>query len=248
MTENRFNGGVAIVTGARQGLGRQLAVELAERGMDIVLAARGDASETLREVEAKGRSAVMVTGDLTADTDRVALIEAAIDRFGRIDALVNNAAYTSGPGMFESIDELSLHDWRRQFEINLDVPFDLSRLAAKHMRAAGGGVILNITSPAAVPRPIRNGEALPYVMIGYETTKAALERMTNSLATSWLPDRIAVVAYDPGLVATENTVATFQNMGLAPVDAAEPRDVARSAVDVMLTAQDHTGEVVRIYA
>jgi NAD(P)-dependent dehydrogenase (short-subunit alcohol dehydrogenase family) len=240
---------VAIVTGARQGIGRRVAVELAVRGFAVVVAARGDAAETVDEVESVGGRALLVRGDLASASGCAALVEAAVDRFGRLDVVVNNAAYTTGPSMFASVDELSLDEWRKQFDINVHAPLALTQAAVPFMRRVGGGVVINITSPAGVPRSVVKGVAdAPFgIMLGYDTTKAALDRMTNSLANALVGEHIAVLAYDPGFVATETMVTTMEHLGAEAVEAADPRDTARAIVDLVAVAWDKTGEVVRAY-
>ncbi|MBW8825218.1 MAG: SDR family NAD(P)-dependent oxidoreductase [Acidobacteria bacterium] len=241
-----LSGKAAIVTGARRGIGRQVAVELARRGAGLVVTAQGDATEAVAEIRALGTDVVLVQGDLTDPAVRASAVDAAVSKFGRIDVLVNNAAYTDGPGVKQSLDELSLSEWRRQFEVNVHVPLALIQAAAPHLRAAGGGVIVNMTSPSARPRPVHRGQApSPFgTLFGYEATKATIDRMTNSLAAALEPDGIAVIAFDPGLVLTENSIVAIEGAGLDPGIAGSPLETARQMLAVIEAGMAHTGEVI----
>ena len=246
MTGKALTGKVAIVTGGRRGIGRQTAVELARQGAAVVVAARGDASQTAAEVRSVGGAVAVVEGDL-ADADvRARLVEVALDTFGRVDVLVNNAAYTTGEGMNQSIDDLTMAEWERQFAVNVHVPMALIQAVTGHMRDVGGGVVINITSPAAEQQPVTRGNGSgPYgPLLAYATTKAALNRMTNALAAELEGSNIAVVALDPGLVRTENSEEFLLEAGVDPAIAGSPIATARLIAELVDRGMTHTGEII----
>ena len=194
-----------------------------------------------------GGQGVVVPGDLTDPAVRSRLIDAAAVGLGRIDVLVNNAAYTSGEGMNQSIDVLSMHEWERQFAVNVHIPMALIQAVVPHMRRGGGGVIVNVTSPSAelvpVVRGMGSGAYGP--LFGYATTKAVLNRMTNVLAADLEGDDIALVAFDPGLVLTENAEEAITRAGIDPAIAAQPAETGRLIAALAASGMTHSGEVVR---
>jgi NAD(P)-dependent dehydrogenase (short-subunit alcohol dehydrogenase family) len=253
---------VAIVTGASRGIGRQLALALAGRGAKVVVAARtveahsrlpGTIGETLAAIEAAGGTAVAVQVDVTQPEDLGRLISTAIDAFGRLDVLVNNAADTRGSSA--PIQEYPRDNWLHQFDTNVHAPFTLIGLAVPHLIAQGGGVIVNMTSgagdlvPTSIVRslagqesPIRLG-----TLLGYATTKAALNRLTNALAPDLAPHNIAVVAVDPGFTRTE-LVDLLGARGFVDPEGAAPMAVPVATVLDIITAEDplaFTGQVIR---
>jgi citronellol/citronellal dehydrogenase len=201
----QLEGRVALVTGASRGIGHEIALALAEHGASLVIAARtlepggrmaGSLSETATAIRAAGADVLAVTCDLN-DVEHVdELAEAALAWKGHVDVLVNNAAFL-GRATFHSVDELTLVNWQRQLNVNVTAPFLLVKALVPSMRAAGGGVIVNLTSNA--------GEPYEGIVPGipYGATKAALNRLTIALARDLRDDGIAVFAVDPGHVRTE---------------------------------------------
>jgi NAD(P)-dependent dehydrogenase (short-subunit alcohol dehydrogenase family) len=254
-------GKVAIVTGASRGIGRQLAIELARAGASVVVAARtveahgrlpGTIGETRAAIEAVGGTAVGVAVDVTVIEDLERLITTTIESFGRLDVLVNNAADTRGSNA--PIEEYPRESWLHQFDTNVHAPFALIGLAVPHLIAQGGGIIVNMTSGAAemVPlsfvgspeagTPIRLGN-----LLGYATTKAALNRLTNALAPDLAAHQIAVVAVDPGFTRTE-LVDLLGARGLVDPEAAVPMAVPVATVLGLITADDplrFSGQVIQ---
>jgi NAD(P)-dependent dehydrogenase (short-subunit alcohol dehydrogenase family) len=254
-------GKVAIVTGASRGIGRQIAIEFARRGMSVAVAARtvearrrlpGTIGETLAAIEKAGGKAIAIQADVTRIEDLERLVATTVETFGRLDVLVNNAANTQGNTA--TIDEYDRATWLTQFDANVHGPFTLMGLAVPHLRSQGGGVIVNITSGAGdmVPvdlgalhnadRPIR----LP-TLLGYTTTKAALNRLTNALAPDLVADNIAVVAIDPGFTRTE-LVDILGEQGLVDAEAAGPMEATVDTVIDVITAPDplvFTGQILR---
>lgn len=191
-------GGVALVTGGGRGIGRRIAVALAEEGYRLGLTARSDAelSETAELVAEAGSKAVAVTGDVAApaDVDRVcATVE---ERLGRIEVLVNNAGYFGEFGTFAESDP---ETWWRVLETNVRGPMLFCRRILPSMMDAGRGYIININSRAAVWNdPGGSGSA-------YSVSKAALSRLTAALAMEAGDRGVFVADLSPGMVHTSMT-------------------------------------------
>ncbi len=254
-----------MVTGASRGIGRQVALELARRGAKVVVAARtveakrrlpGTIGETLLAIEDLHGVAIAVQVDVTEVIDLERLVMTTIDTFGRLDVLVNNAADTQGSSA--SIDEYPRQNWLHQFDANVHAPFTLMGLAVPHLRAQGGGVIINVTSGAGDMVPVAEasttmGDDSPFhlgTLLGYATTKAALNRLTNALAPDLIADNIAVVCVDPGFTRTE-LVDLLEAGGLVDAQAAAPMAVPVQTVLDIISAEDplvFTGQVVRAQA
>lgn len=182
---------VAIVTGASRGLGRALALALADRGWDVVV--DGRSAEALTELAAGRPRIHPVAGDITDSWHRTALAATAND-LGGVDLLVNNAGVLGGRGL-AAMAEVSLEELRHAIEVNTLAPLGLVQETLPLLRATGGAV-LNITSDAAV-------EAYP-TWGGYGATKAALEAWSGSLAAELADDGAGVRVWwvDPGEMDT----------------------------------------------
>jgi len=257
-----LNDKVVIVTGASRGIGRQLAFELARRGAKVVVAARtveprrrlpGSIGETLQAIEASGGTAVAVQVDVTRVEDLERLVATTIETFGQLDVLVNNAADTQGSSA--AIEEYPRESWLHQFDANVHAPFVLMGLAVPHLRARGGGVIVNVTSGAADLVAVTRGAGAASAddpihlgtLLGYATTKAALNRLTNALAPDLMAQNIAVVCVDPGFTRTE-LVDLLQERGFVDAESAATMDVPVQTILNVITADDplaFTGQVVR---
>jgi pteridine reductase len=182
-------GRVALVTGAGHRLGRAFALGLAQAGADVVVnyhTSADDAAETARLVEALGRRAVVVQGDVSQYADVQRLIGAAADAFGRLDILVNSAS------LFEraAVPDISEAEWDRTLAVNLKGPFLLSQAAAPMLRLADG-VIVNIVDLSAL-QPWPN-------YAHHAVSKAGLLHLTRVLARALAPE-IRVNAIAPGTV------------------------------------------------
>lgn len=189
----RCDGMAAVVTGSGQGIGRGIAVGLAEAGCDVVVTARraDDLAETARLVEATGRRAVVVVGDIRDDGMSERLGDAAVDAFGRLDAWVNNVG-GSDEKTIRPLAETPPEVWRSQLELNLTSAFLGARAAAA--RLADGGVIVNIASGAGMRGSPLTGP--------YAAAKAGMLNLTQTLALELAP-RLRCNAVSPGQVPTE---------------------------------------------
>lgn len=198
----RLDGHVVILTGASSGLGDQLARALHAAGARLVLAARR--AERLEALAGElGGEHLVVPCDVADAEARTALVAAAVERFGRIDGLVNNAGVTNiTPALKEDLD-----DFRRVLEVNLIAPFDLARQVAGQMRATGGGAIVNVASIVALRHLLFVPQA------SYAASKAGLAGITRELAAQWTRYGIRVNAVAPGAFGSEMTGDEFEEQG-----------------------------------
>ena len=185
-------GGVALVSGVGDGIGRACALTLARDGYDVVLGARDGArlERIADEVRQLGRRAVVVPADIT-DVDAVArLVAAGPEQLGRLDVVVNVAARS---GTSRPVEQLDAEDVRRSFEVNVLGTLEVSRLAVPHLRAAGGGSIVQISALSAHTR-------LPG-LADYTLTKSAMVTASLTLAREVGRDGIRVNVVVPGYTA-----------------------------------------------
>src|SRR5882757_274225 len=212
-----FAGRAAIVTGAARGIGKAVALQLAAVGMDVLACSRserndaelpGTIGETAKAVSALGRKGIPMRVDLPDDSDNRAMVARALEEFGRIDLLVNNAAYAAYGSLLDS----PIGEFDRSFRVNARAPYLSTQLVAPSMIEHGGGVIFNITSGAAKhPRALSPAAAAAsrgmtmFPNATYGSTKAALDRCTSALAPELHKHNIAIVALNPGFTNTERT-------------------------------------------
>ncbi|TVR54737.1 MAG: SDR family oxidoreductase [Spirochaetaceae bacterium] len=185
-----------IVTGAGRGIGRTIATELAAAGHLVVLAARsrGQIDTVAAQIASGGGKAIAVSTDVTDIASVEALVDHAVDEYGGVDALVNNA------GSFNTIGptwETDPESFWNDITINLRGPYLMCRAVVPRMIEQGGGTVINMIGGGAAS-PIPYGNA-------YGTSKAGLTRFTETLAHELREHRIAVYATNPGLVRTEMT-------------------------------------------
>jgi NAD(P)-dependent dehydrogenase (short-subunit alcohol dehydrogenase family) len=196
----RLRDRVALVTGADSGIGRAVALAFAREGADVAIGywrSHGDAAETRRVVEAAGRRAIVVASDLAEEAGCRQLVDETVAAFGRIDVLVNNAAYQrEDVERFEDIDPQVLE---RTFRTNIVAMFHLVRLALPYMRS--GATIINTASIQAYnPSP---------GILDYATTKGAIVTFTKGLAQSLIERGIRVNCVAPGPVWTPLPAASY---------------------------------------
>lgn len=188
-----LSGRVALVTGSTRGIGRSVAEALQDAGAHVVVTARtGDeVEEVTEELDRRGEADVLGRICDVRDPEQCgALVEAAVERFGRLDILVNNA----GVGRFAPVPELSVEDWRVQIDTNLSGVFYLSKAAIPHLSKTGDGWIVNIGSLAG-RNPFSGGA-------GYNASKFGLVGLTEAMMLDVRHDGIRVSVVMPGSVET----------------------------------------------
>lgn len=190
---------VAIITGGDSGIGRAVAVAFAKEGADCVIAylnEHQDAEETMRLVEATGRRCVTIAGDVGEESFAKDIVKRALDEFGRIDVLVNNAAEQHEQ---ESLEKITCEQLERTFRTNIFSMFFLTKAALPHMKE--GGAIVNTSSVTAY----RGSPQL----IDYSSTKGAIVAFTRSLSKNLAKRKIRVNAVAPGPIWTPLIPASF---------------------------------------
>jgi NAD(P)-dependent dehydrogenase (short-subunit alcohol dehydrogenase family) len=187
-----LEGRVALVTGASSGLGRATALALARAGADVALMARSrEELESVREeVTRIGRRALALTVDLASVDETAEAVRRTVEALGRVDVLVN-AAGTDAPG---TVEEIGIEGWDRTLAVNLRAPFLLSKAAFPHMREAGGGTIINISSVAG-KKGWANASA-------YCASKFGLTGLTEAVADEGKEHGIRAMVLYPGAMAT----------------------------------------------
>lgn len=194
----RLDGRVAVVTGASSGFGERFARVLAGAGASVVVAARR--VERIDALADELPEAVALGTDVADPAACELLIDTTVQRYGRIDVLVNNAGLSDAPTRAE---ELDLETYRQVLNVNLDACFVLSQLAAKHMFEQGSGSIINIASVHGLVA------SAPNLQTAYDTSKHGLVGLTRSLAGQWARKGVRVNAIAPGYFETELTEAMF---------------------------------------
>jgi 2-deoxy-D-gluconate 3-dehydrogenase len=196
----RLDGKVALVTGAAAGIGAAIAEALAEHGADV--ACHGNtrpADTTAAQVKAKNRKGAALSGDLSDRATPARLIGEVLERFGRIDILINNAGIIVRTPAVDHADE----DWDAVLNVNLTSVFLLCKLTGKHLLEQGSGKIVNIASLLS----FQGGVNVP----GYAAAKGGVAQLTRALANEWAGRGVNVNAIAPGYIETENTLALRQN-------------------------------------
>jgi 2-deoxy-D-gluconate 3-dehydrogenase len=190
-----LSGKVAVVTGGNGGIGLGMARGLAYAGAAVVIAARNaeKSQAAVREIEARNGSAHAVEADVTAERSVAAMVEAALEKFGRLDILVNNA----GTNIRRPAHELATAEWHKVIDTNLTSAFLCSKAVHPVMRRNGGGKIISIGSMMS----IFSASFAP----AYAASKAGIVQFTKSIACAWARDNIQANAVLPGWIDTELT-------------------------------------------
>ena len=242
---NRLADRVAVITGSDSGIGRAVALAFAREGADVVIGylnEHEDAEETKRVVTAAGRRAITVAGDLADEAQCKRLIDEAVKAFGRIDILVNNAAYQDKA--VEKFEELSPERVERTFRVNILAMFHLVRHALPHMKE--GASIINVASIQAYQPS--------FEILDYASTKGAIVTFSKGLAQDLIRQGIRVNVVAPGPVWTPLIVQSFKgdkvkNFGKdTPMQrAAQPAELAPAFVFLATAESSYiNGEVLGV--
>lgn len=229
----RLAGKTAIVTGSGAGIGRAIAERFAQEGAKVVVSDVEDANgqETVAMIKAAGGEAIYVHCDVSNDEEAIALGQAAVDAFGVVDILINNAAAF----VFCDIDSVTKADWDRVLGVNVRGPANCVKGALPGLRKAGGGSIVNIASVS--------GYIAQPKFVTYNTSKGAVLNMTRCLAMDLAPENIRVNTICPGAIRTRATDNHIAKMKMDPVAAyrefadgavmkrmGEPKEIASAAL------------------
>src|SRR5258708_37195438 len=240
----KLEGAVCIVTGSATGTGAACAIQLAGKGCSVVVnytKSEQDARQTVDACKSAGTEAIMIKGDVGEDADCRALARGALDKWGRIDALINNAGITKFAAASD-LDGLDAADFQRIYAVNVIGPYQMIRACVPAMKKQGKGAIVNISSISGV---MGIGSSTAYV-----ASKGALNAMTLTLARALAP-AIRVNAVCPGMIETRWHRDRFDAQGYAKfkadyektvplAKAATPDDIAEVAVGVLESAAQGT--------
>jgi NAD(P)-dependent dehydrogenase (short-subunit alcohol dehydrogenase family) len=195
----KLTGKAAVITGGDSGIGRAVAIAFAREGADVLisyLSEHGDAKDTAKYVEEAGRRCVLVPGDLADRAHAKTIIPKAVEAFGKVDVLVNNAAFQMS---HESLEEVSDDEWDHTLAVNLTAMFTLTKDAIPHM-PSGGSIINSSSVNSDMPSP----QLAPYAM-----TKAGIANFTASLAQMYADKGIRSNSVAPGPIWTPLIPATM---------------------------------------
>jgi NAD(P)-dependent dehydrogenase (short-subunit alcohol dehydrogenase family) len=225
MGKGRAQARVAVVTGAARGIGRVVALTLAERGYRVAANDLSEPEATLGELRDAGATGLALPGDVSDEEAVRGMVRTVVDGFGRVDALVNNA----GVSAIVPAEETTLADWNRTLAVNLTGPFLTSREFGKEMLRRGSGSIVNVASVAGL-LGIADRAA-------YNASKHGLLGLTRTLAAEWGGHGVRVNAVCPGWVKTEMDREDQDSAGYTDADIegrtpmarfARPEDVAQA--------------------
>jgi len=237
-----LTGKTALITGASRGIGRAIAVLMAEEGADIAftyMSASGAAEETVRAVQEKGRRAIAFQADARHLEATEKVVEAVLGELGRIDILVNNAGITRD----RLLVRMSENDWDEVIDTNLKSAFNFCKVVSRHMLSQRRGKIINVASIAGVVGNV--GQT------NYAAAKSGMIGLTKTVAKEYASRNIQVNAIAPGYVATEMVEQVDRSqMGelarLFPIKLmAQPEEIAELVLFFASPASDYmTGQVL----
>jgi NAD(P)-dependent dehydrogenase (short-subunit alcohol dehydrogenase family) len=240
-----FSGKTAIVTGSGRGIGRVIALGLAEAGASVVLCSRSAAEieAVADEIRKQGGKALPVVTDLTVHEQLETLVKTTIKEFGRIDILVNNAARSFLRGLLDLRED----GWDKCFNTNVKAVWLLSRLVARQMIEQKSGKIINITTVGA--------DKAEAGMAAYGCSKAALKHLTRCMAREWAQLGINVNAVAPGFTRTDFSKPIWSNPDVEKLicnmipkgKIGEPEDVVGAVLFLASSAADYiTGDTIYV--
>ncbi len=222
----KLAGKKAIITGGDSGIGRAVAIAFAREGADVLISYLNeddDARDTAKFIEDAGRKAVLVSGDIREESHCQKIIDEAVAAFGKIDILVNNAAFQMSR---KSLQEVSSEEWDRTFRTNIYPMFYLCKFAEENMEP--GSTVINTTSVNAYqPKP---------VLVAYAATKGAIQNFTVSMAQLWAEKGIRVNCVAPGPIWTPLIPSTFP-----------PEEVSKFGENVPLKRAGQPAELAATY-
>jgi len=224
-----LTGKKAYVTGASRGIGRVIAVALAEAGADVALVARSadGLAETAEAIDAAGRKAIVIPADVTSYDAVAETASAAVDQLGEVDIVVNNAG---GSNFMVPFRDLRLAGWDKLLQLNLSSAVYVCHAFAGHLLDRGRGSVINVASVAGV-----SGAPL---MSPYGAAKAGLVSLTRTLAVEWGAAGVRVNALCPGWTATELNRTLWEDPLVGPAT------VAGSALQRWASAEEMAGPAV----
>jgi 3-oxoacyl-[acyl-carrier protein] reductase len=232
-----LSGRVALVTGAARGIGRAIALALAQAGADVAINYRerkSDAEKVAEAVRALGRRTIVVGADVSNSPEVTQMIAAVESKLGRIDILVNNA----GIAVHRSLDELTERDFDQTIAVNLKSAFLCTQAVLAGMRHRRWGRIVNISSGAA------RGTGM--VGVHYNASKAGMEGLTRGYAARLVKEGITVNAVAPSQIATDMVASHQQSAARIPVGRlGTPEEVAQSVLSVIGNAYV-TGQTIHL--
>jgi NAD(P)-dependent dehydrogenase (short-subunit alcohol dehydrogenase family) len=248
---------VAFVTGASRGIGKAIAIELAEMGYDIAITARtvnpgeqrehsstltatddsplpGSLAETAAAIKAHGHEVLTVPADLLDRASLGAAVATVLERWGQIDVVVHNGRYI-GPGHMDRFLDTPIELLERQMEANVFAPLVINKLVLPSMIQRGGGTVVNITSASGYADPTKPAGDGGWGM-GYGISKGAFQRIAGFLDIELAPQGIRCFNIQPGLIATERIGQDMAKFGIANIGA--PPEVVAKVVRWLLTNEE----------